>query len=132
MAHHAIKSNYANLSDRLNRFPQGAPPPELLFSILKILFNEKEAGLVSSLPIKPFTVGKASRIWKLSPLETQKILEELASRAILVDIEQNGEMVYILPPPLAGFFEFSIMRVRNDIDQKLLIELFYEYTLYVN
>jgi len=127
MAHHTIKSNYANLSDRLNRFPQGAPPSELLFSILKILFNEKEAGLVSSLPIKPFTVGKASRIWKLSPLETQKILEELASRAILVDIEQNGEMVYILPPPLAGFFEFSIMRVRDDIDEKLLSKLFYEY-----
>ncbi len=32
-----------------------------------------------------------------------------------------------LPPPMAGFFEFSMMRVRDDIDQKLLSELFYEY-----
>ena len=28
---------------------------------------------------------------------------------------------------MAGFFEFSMMRVRGEIDQKLLSELFYEY-----
>jgi hypothetical protein len=54
-------------------------------------------------------------------------LDELAGRAILVDIEQNGESVYALPPPMAGFFEFSLMRIRDDIDQKILSELFYEY-----
>lgn len=65
MAHHTIKTSYAKLTDRINRFPQGAPPSELLFKILKILFSEKEAELVSSLPIKPFTAKKASRIWKM-------------------------------------------------------------------
>jgi len=39
-----------------------------------------------------------------------KVLDELAGRAILVDIEQNGETVYVLPPPMAGFFEFSVPR----------------------
>ncbi|MCJ7806514.1 MAG: (Fe-S)-binding protein, partial [Clostridia bacterium] len=47
MAHHTIKSSYAHLSDRPNRFPQGAPPSKLLFSILSILFSEKEAELVA-------------------------------------------------------------------------------------
>ena len=65
MAHNTIKTSYANLSDRLNRYPQGAPPSKLLFEILKILFSEKEAELVSCLPIKPFTAKKASRIWKM-------------------------------------------------------------------
>jgi hypothetical protein len=32
-----------------------------------------------------------------------------------------------MPPPMAGFFEFSLMRYRNDIDQKTLSELFYQY-----
>jgi len=127
MAHRTIKSGYSNLSDRLNRFPQGAPPSELLFSILKILFSEKEAELVSYLPIKPFTTKKASRIWKMGLTDTKKTLDKLADRAILVDIEQNGETVYSLPPPMAGFFEFSMMRVRGDIEQKVLSELFYEY-----
>jgi hypothetical protein len=78
MAHRTIKSGYSNLSDRLNRFPQGAPPSELLFSILKILFSEKEAELVSYLPIKPFTAKKASRIWKMGLTDTNKTLDKPA------------------------------------------------------
>jgi ferredoxin len=92
-----------------------------------MLFSEQEAELVSLLPIKPFTAKKASRVWQMDLASAQKVLNELASRAILVDIDQNGETVYALPPPMAGFFEFSLMRVRNDIDQKVLSELFYQY-----
>lgn len=64
MAHHnTIKQNsYFRLSERINRFPQGAPYSDLLFEILKILFSEREAGLVSLLPIKPFSAAKAAKI----------------------------------------------------------------------
>jgi ferredoxin len=127
MAHHTIKSAYSKLTDRLNRFPQGAPPSELLFKILKMLFSEREAELVSLLPIKPFTAEKASRIWKMDLADAQNVLDRLAERAILVDMEHNGRSIYALPPPMAGFFEFSMMRIRDDIDQKLLSELFYQY-----
>jgi Pyruvate/2-oxoacid:ferredoxin oxidoreductase delta subunit len=44
-----------------------------------------------------------------------------------MDMEENGRRVYCLPPPMAGFFEFSLMRVRNDIDQHVLSKLFYQY-----
>jgi NAD-dependent dihydropyrimidine dehydrogenase PreA subunit len=36
-------------------------------------------------------------------------------------------MQYVLPPPMAGFFEFSMMRTRGDLDQKALAELFHQY-----
>jgi len=127
MAHHTIKSSYSLLVERINKFPQGATPSKLLFKILEMLFSEKEAELVALLPIKPFTVIKASEVWKLNIPKTQKILEGLANKAILIDIEQNGEIKYALPPPMAGFFEFSLMRIRKDIDQKVLSELFYQY-----
>jgi len=127
MAHHINHSIYNKLVERLNRFPQGAPPSELLTKILKILFSEQEAGLVSLMPIKPFTAEKASKIWKLDITKTKNILDKLAQRALLVDVERNGETTYTLPPPMAGFFEFSMMRVREDIDQKTLSELFYQY-----
>jgi ferredoxin len=127
VAHTTLRTSYSDLTDRLNRYPQGAPPSDRLFEILSMLFSEEEAGLVSLMPIKPFTAKKAARIWKKNLLETQNILDELAGRAILVDIEQDGESVYALPPPMAGFFEFSLMRVRDDIDQKALSELFYQY-----
>ncbi len=127
MAHITLKTSYSSLSDRLNRFPQGAPPSELLFKILEVLFSEREAELVAELPIMPFNAERASRVWKMDLASTRKVLDELGSRAILVDIQQNGETLYVLPPPMAGFFEFSMMRVRDDIDQKLLAELFYQY-----
>ncbi|OGO78278.1 MAG: (Fe-S)-binding protein [Clostridiales bacterium GWB2_37_7] len=127
MSHIAAKSAYKNLEERINRFPQGAPPSESLYKILSILFSEKEAALVAQLPIKPFTAKTAGRIWHMSELGAHKILEELAGRAILLDVDNNGVQQYMLPPPMAGFFEFSMMRTRNDIDQKLLAELFHQY-----
>ncbi len=127
MAHHTNKSGYTRLVNRLNQFPQGAPPSMLLDKILALLFSESEAHLVSLLPIKPFTADKAAKIWKMSLSKAGKILDQLASRAILVDIDQDGKTHYALPPPMAGFFEFSMMRVRHDIDQKVLSELFYQY-----
>lgn len=127
MSHMVAKSAYKKLEERLNRFPQGAPPSETLYKILSILFKEKEADLVSQLPIKPFTINTASRIWKLNTVNAEKVLDELAGRAILLDSEHNGIKKYVLPPPMAGFFEFSLMRTRQDLDQKLLSELFHQY-----
>ena len=45
MAHATLRNSYQALSNRLNRFPQGAPPSELLFRILEVLFTKEEAAL---------------------------------------------------------------------------------------
>src|SRR5512142_2390936 len=127
MSHTTLRSGYTELIERLNRFPQGAPPSDTLYKILQILFSEREAQLVAYLPIKPFTAEKASQVWKMDLTQTHKVLDELASRAILVDVERKGKTTYVLPPPMAGFFEFSMMRLRGDVDQKVLGELFYQY-----
>ncbi len=127
MSHIVGKSAYKSLEERLNRFPQGAPPSETLYKILSLLFSENEAAYVAQLPIRPFTVKTASKIWKISEAKAHKVLHELASRAILLDMDHNGIQKYVLPPPMAGFFEFSLMRTRHDINQKLLGELYYQY-----
>jgi ferredoxin len=127
MAHLTTRGGYQTLVERLNRFPQGAPPSDLLLKILKILFSEREAGLVALLPIRPFTAGDAARAWQMPEAEARRVLDTLAGRAILLDMDDDGEQRYVLPPPMAGFFEFSMMRVRDDVDQRALAELFYEY-----
>jgi Pyruvate/2-oxoacid:ferredoxin oxidoreductase delta subunit len=128
MAHHASRSVYDRLTERLNRAPQGAPPSETLHAILKVLFGERDAALVAALPLRPFTAARAASIWKTSEAEARGTLEALADRALLVDVETpEGGFEYVLPPPMAGFFEFSMMRVRGDLDQKLLAELFHQY-----
>ena len=121
------RSAYAHLVERLNRFPQGAPPADLLYRILQILFTAAEAERVAQLPIRPFTASRAAAVWRLPLAEAQAALDALAARALLLDVEHEGTRTYVLPPPMAGFFEFSLMRVRGDIDQHALSELFYEY-----
>jgi ferredoxin len=127
MAHVTARSAYAHLVDRLNQFPQGAPPSDLLYRILGLLFTEREAALVAQLPIRPFTAARAASAWKMPVAAARDILDTLASKAILLDLQQGDEQRYVLAPPMAGFFEFSLMRVRNDVDQQLLSELFYQY-----
>jgi len=127
MAHHTTQSGYQRLVDRLNRFPQGAPPSETLYRILDLLFSEKEAGLVARLPIRPFTAERAARVWRLDLPETRRILEALAARAILLDTERNGSPQYVLPPPMAGVVEVTMMRLEGPPDKKLRAELFHQY-----
>jgi ferredoxin len=127
MAHRTPPSAYRRLSRRLNRCPQGAPPTEHLYQILRLLFDPQEADLVARLPVRPFTATRAARIWKTKPPAARRVLDRLADKALLVDFTDGKERFYVLPPPMAGFFEFSLMRLRGDIDQKLLSELFYQY-----
>ena len=127
MAHRTPRSSYQTLTNRLNLYTQGAPPSELLYRILALLFTEKEAELVAGLPIKPFTAEQAAKNWRVSKDEAEKTLQRLAGRALLVDIQLDDKTEYVLPPPMAGFFEFALMRTRGDIDQKLLSELYEQY-----
>jgi len=127
MAHATARGAYRDLVGRLNAFPQGAPPSDLLFRILAVLLSEEEAALVARLPIRPFTAARAARIWGVGEVEAVRRLDALADRALLLDYEHDGARRWVLPPPMAGFFEFSMMRVRGDVDQKLLSEMFYQY-----
>lgn len=128
MARQMLRPGHDLLIERLNRAPQGAPPSDSLRAILAMLFSEREAEQVARLPIRPFDAAQAARIWGESEAEARQALEALADRAILLDATAaDGRTFYILPPPMAGFFEFSMMRLRGDVDQKLLGELFYQY-----
>lgn len=127
MAHMTGRNGYKDLVDRYNKFPQGAPESETLFEILKVMFEPDEAQLVSLLPIKPFSVKDASKIWKKSEEETYEILNSLAEKALLLDMNNLKEQKYVVPPPMIGFFEFALMRTGGHFDQKLLSELFHQY-----
>lgn len=129
MSHIVGKNAYKSLEERLNKFPQGAPPSETLYKILKMMFTEKEAALVAQLPIKEFNVKTAAFIWKMNEAEAEKILDNLASKALILDLEceADGEKKYLMAPPMAGFFEFALMRTGGNLDQKVLSQLLHQY-----
>ena len=115
LAHRTVRSAYKKLSDSLNRFPQGAPPSELLFQILAMRFNEKEAELVASLPIKPFKAQTAARIWKLPVGDTLRQLNGLADRALLVDIESGPNATDITNESAVIRWETSLIAPRHSV-----------------
>ena len=129
MSHLVGKNAYKSLEERLNKFPQGAPPSETLYKILSLMFTEEEAELVAKLPIKSFDIKTASKIWHKSETETHKILDTLASKALIFDLpcDADGIQRYLMAPPMAGFFEFALMRVGGYVDQKVLSELLHQY-----
>lgn len=127
MGHLTSKDAYKNLEERINWFTQGAPATETWYKILQVLYTEKEAKLVSLLPVRPFTVKRAARIWNTSEAKAEKFLTHLCEKALLVDSEYHGVKQFVMPPPMAGFIEFALMRTRGDIDQKYLSELYYQY-----
>ena len=127
MGHLTSRDAYRNLEDRINWFTQGAPASETLTKILQVLFTEKEAKWVAKLPIRPFSLKKAAQLWGTSEAKAEKLLDRLCEKGLLVDSYDRGVRKFVLPPPMIGFFEFSLMRTRGDIDQKYLSELFYQY-----
>ncbi len=127
MSHFTTRSGYQTLVERLNKFPLGVVESDTLYEILKELVTEKEAELLSLLPIKPFIAAKAAKIWKMKITDARKILNDLCDKTMLVDIENADEPQYVIPPPMAGFIEFSLMRLGNDRNQKVLAKLYHQY-----
>ncbi|MCG3218809.1 MAG: 4Fe-4S binding protein [Candidatus Heimdallarchaeota archaeon] len=120
--------SYLDLQKRLEKMPQGAPETETLFKILEILFTEEEAKLVSVLPIKKCTIKSAAKAWKKSEVEAEEVLNGLAEKGLMMDlINKKGERTFTLAPPMAGFFEFSLMRTDGKFDRKILSELYHQY-----
>lgn len=127
MGHLTTRDAYKSLEERINWFTQGAPPSETLYKILQVLYTEKEAKWVALLPVRPFTLKRAARVWGTTEAKAERLLDHLCEKALLVDSEYHGERQFVMPPPMAGFIEFALMRTRGDIDQKYLSELYYQY-----
>ncbi|MBC3798051.1 4Fe-4S dicluster domain-containing protein [Acetobacterium tundrae] len=127
MGHITSKDAYKNLEERINWFTQGAPPTESLYKILQVLYTDQEAKWVALLPVRPFTAKKAAQIWHINEAKAETFLEHLCEKALLVDSFYDGKREFVMPPPMAGFIEFALMRTRGDIDQKYLSELYYQY-----
>ncbi len=124
---HLTPRTYHYLQRRLNQPAQGAPASGTLRRILEVLFTEEEAQVVSLLPINAFTMEEAAKILEKSNTETKAILDGLADKGLLLDFATGATQAYLMAPTMAGFFEFSLMRLDGRFDKRLLSELYHQY-----
>ncbi|MGB7980524.1 MAG: 4Fe-4S dicluster domain-containing protein [Candidatus Nanopelagicales bacterium] len=117
---------YQRLQQRLDRMPTGAPDSAVFQAILRLLFTEEEAQIaalmptICSLPVLARRTGRS--VEELDP-----IVDSMAGKGLVLDLEHGGARQVALAPVVIGFFEFTFMRVREDAPMEQLAELFHEY-----
>jgi len=126
-----VKREYRDLQQRLDQGPAAAPPSEALFDVLRMLFSPAQARMAAVMPWEPVSAGRMAGKLGLSVDQARAELERMAERGLVFDYTNpaTGKTRYVLAPPLVGFVEFTMMRVRDDIDQprmaQALHRLFY-------
>ena len=104
--------------------PVGAPAHKAFFELLEELFTEEECRVAAGITLRLASLGAIARNAKLPEDKTRTVLDKLVTKGLVVDLPREGRStVYYLNPTIVGFFEFSMMRVRDDIDQKKVAEL---------
>ena len=127
IGHLSHQKAHLELQKRLNQTIPGFPRTPAAMEVLRILFQPDEAEMVADMPFKPTSPGRIARMVKKDKTEVLRMLKALASRGAIVDIhdEKTGRSWYCVAPPVVGFFEFSMMRRRTDVDQKQLSEAYH-------
>lgn len=120
---------YRALAERLNRNPVGAPVNPTLMEILYRLYTETEAMVGSKFPLLPVPLEQLVDATGMKREELEPILDHMANKGLVIDIPRRDSTYYMLAPMVIGFFEYTFMRVREDLDMKELAELFEQYFL---
>lgn len=121
---HDAKGAYVELLGRIDKTQSGMPETPETFGILSHLFTLEEAEIGSKMPLTPRRIGTISRRTGIPKAELEKKLDRMADRGLVFDFQHPTRgKYYMLAPPVVGFFEMSMMKVRHDIDQKAVARL---------
>ena len=129
MGHHSHRKAYQNLQRHIDKLPATMPDTPRTRTILRMLFTPEEAALVSRLPLKPRSSWVIARHLGEDHDQLKLRLDKLADRGLILDVynEKKDRTYYCIAPPVVGFVEFSLMRVRDDIDQPALARTYEEF-----
>lgn len=114
---------YDALQRRLDKNPIGVPATEAMKEILSLRFSPREAQIAARMPLRPRTLESLTKSMGMDAKELQTVLEGMADKGLVMDVGFRGNTHYFLAPPVIGFFEFTFMRVREELPNKRLAEL---------
>ena len=124
--HH--KQAFIDLQRRHDQGPAAMPGTKAAFEVLELLFTEEEARIAAAFPWDPVSAGKMARRLGFSKETMAAKLDAMAERGLVFDFvnPKTDKTIYALAPPVVGFIEFSLMRIRKDIDQPRVARALHE------
>ncbi|MCP4132047.1 MAG: 4Fe-4S dicluster domain-containing protein [bacterium] len=127
MGHTVLKDIYKKLGNKIDSLPSRTPWSENLFNLLKALYSTEDAELIIKMPWGFNSLDKIQTIIHMDKGELEKRLNDLAERGLMMDFNFEGEIKYMAPPMIIGFYEFTLMRTGENANTKELSRLFTEY-----
>jgi Pyruvate/2-oxoacid:ferredoxin oxidoreductase delta subunit len=100
-------------------------------NILETLFTSDEADLATKIPVVPCSLELIARRTGEDNERVRARLEAMADKGLVMDLvdSRTGETIYMLPPPMVGFIEFSMMRLSDHLPKARLAEAYEAYWL---
>jgi NAD-dependent dihydropyrimidine dehydrogenase PreA subunit len=127
MGHLASKDSFRDLGRALDGLTFKTPWNETLREVLRELYTEEEAALVSRMPTGLTTRRKMSEITGIAEDTLEPLLGGLADKGLVMDLHIGGECRYAISPFVVGVFEFTMMRTGGSLDFPRVAKLFHEY-----
>jgi len=128
MGHHvSAPKDYLLLQRHLDKNVVTAPYSPVFIKILQILFTPEQAALACKFPVTPTAIDTLARKLSIPVDELDGIVTDMAMRGLVFDTYHNDVRFIVLAPVVWGFFEFTFMRVRDDVPQAELATLFEQY-----
>jgi len=132
---HASSGVYGELVTRLQRGPVALPEPHdprrraAWQEIIEILFSPDDAALAARLPVVPADLESLAGRLGLEPEALRSRLDAMADRGLVLDLAdpRGGRTMYMLAPPMVGFFEFSMMRLDDGLPKERLARAYEAY-----
>ncbi|MCF7825315.1 MAG: 4Fe-4S dicluster domain-containing protein [Candidatus Marinimicrobia bacterium] len=121
--------DYRLLQERFDRHITGAPASPTFTKILELLFTPDEARLVRRFPTIPTRTSKLAEKLNMDEEKLNDLIQDLAQRGLVVDVENKGRRYVALPPVVIGFFEYTFMRSRPEAPMAEIAQLFETYMM---
>jgi len=98
--------------------------PDSLLELVRFVYNEEEAELVSTLGMLPLPARVVARRARQPHAEAARILERLAARHVIACMRVKGVPLYGFLPLAPGVFEAQMCRGKDDPYSRRFAELF--------
>jgi len=113
---------------RLDKTPSGAPEHPAVLKILKLYCTAEEADFLSRMPAKFSSLPQIARLARKDLRQTGEMLERLIDKFLVGDLDcGDGVRLYTPMPFIPGFWDFTFMRIRDDLSMAEITKLFQQY-----